>query len=323
MKRRRFIKYAGMGSVSLLAGVSNRVLAVETPENAKIASQAKQFADLQSFQFETVQLNSSGHEIARQSRQAEFLTVELGNNTALEMVAIKPGKFLMGASQDETFSAETEWPQHTVEIQPFAIGKYPITQAQWREIAAWPKVKRDLLVQPARFKGERHPVESVSWLDAMEFCDRLSKLTGVTYRLPSEAEWEYACRANSATPFAYGNTLTAEVANYGSHATYAAETPGGYQPTTTTVGQFPPNAFGLYDMHGNVWEWCADRWHDSYRGAPTTQAAWNDGGKTAWRSLRGGSWSDYPSHLRSAYRSGYPANALNRMIGFRVCSTFT
>jgi formylglycine-generating enzyme required for sulfatase activity len=229
----------------------------------------------------------------------------------------------MGAEPSEKFSTEPEWPQHSVEIEPFLIGKYPITQAQWQAISALPKVRRDLQVQPAHFKGEQHPVESVSWLDALEFCDRISNLTGVIYRLPSEAEWEYACRAGTITPFTYGNTLTDEVANYGSHTTYEQEPPDEYQPTTTSVGQHPPNAFGLYDMHGNVWEWCADQWHDSYHGAPATQDAWIGGGQTAWRSLRGGSWSDYPSRLRSAYRSGYPADALNRMIGFRVCSTFT
>jgi formylglycine-generating enzyme required for sulfatase activity len=322
MKRRQFIQYAGFGGVGLFAGLGEDAFALRRPadptSNAEMLED--RFENLQSFEFETVQIDRQGQEIDRQSRQARFFTVDLGNQTLLEMVAVSSGRFLMGATDGEKYSALREGPQHLVDVQPFFMGKYPVTQAQWGAVAALPKVNRDLDAHPSHFKGDRLPVESVSWLNAMEFCDRLSNLTGVSYRLPSEAEWEYACRAGSNTPFAYGETLTSQVANYGSEYAYAAEPVGDYRQATTPVGQFVPNALGLSDMHGNVWEWCADRWHETYAGAPSDGKAWLKGGNADWRSLRGGGWSDYPSRSRSAQRSGYPAEGLNRIIGFRVCT---
>jgi formylglycine-generating enzyme required for sulfatase activity len=325
MKRRRFIQYAGFGGVGLLAGFSERALAVKSPAERipNAGSWEDRFKDLQSFDFETVQIDRQGQEIDRQSRQAQFFTIDLGNNTLLEMVAVNPGGFLMGATNGEKYASEREGPQHRVDVRPFFMGKYPITQAQWQAVAALSKVNRDLVVQPSHFKGDRLPVESVSWLNAIEFCDRLSTFAGVSYRLPSEAEWEYACRAGTSTPFSYGETLTSQVANYGSEYAYAAEPVGEYRQSTTPVGQFSPNGFGLSDMHGNVWEWCADRWHNNYAGAPTDSCVWLNGGNEDWRSLRGGGWSDYPSRSRSAQRSGYPADGLNRIIGFRVCAALT
>lgn len=138
---------------------------------------------------------------------------------------------------------------------------------------------------PSRFKGEKRPVERVSWKDAVEFCQKLSALTGETYRLPSEAEWEYACRAGTTTPFYFGKTITSDLVNYDGNYPYGSGPKGTYRKETTEVGQFPPNAFGLYDMHGNVQEWCADTYHDSYQGAPTDGSVWEKGEKTSasWR----------------------------------------
>ena len=159
-------------------------------------------------------------------------------------------------------------------------------------------------------------MEQVNWYDAIEFCARLSKLTGREYRLPSEAEWEYACRAGTTTPFYFGETITGELANYD-----ASE--------TTPVGQFTPNAFGLYDMHGNVWEWCADTWHDSYDGAPSDGSVWLDNnqeenidGKSRfgiYSVMRGGSWGNNPNLCRSAVRYD-TYRRVNRYFlnGFRV-----
>ncbi|MCZ8162317.1 MAG: formylglycine-generating enzyme family protein, partial [Microcystis sp. LE19-196.1B] len=153
-----------------------------------------------------------------------------------------------------------------------------------------------------------------------EFCARLSKLTGREYRLPSEAEWEYACRAGTTTPFYFGETITGELANYRASGTYAGEPKGEDREQTTPVGQFPPNAFGLYDMHGNVWEWCADTWHDNYDGAPTDGSACIENGDDNRSPLRGGSWFYDPLYCRSAdrdypyyYRRDYPYYS-----GFRV-----
>jgi formylglycine-generating enzyme required for sulfatase activity len=164
-------------------------------------------------------------------------------------------------------------------------------------------------------------VEQVSWYDAIEFCARLSKLsklTGREYRLPSEAEWEYACRAGTTTPFYFGETITGELANYDVSNIYADEPKGKYRKETTPVGQFPSNAFGLYDMHGNVWEWCADDWHDNYEGAPRDGSAWTKNGNDNYSPLRGGSWCNYPDICRSAYRYYSSRRADYNYDGFRV-----
>ncbi|HEY9641333.1 MAG TPA: formylglycine-generating enzyme family protein, partial [Coleofasciculaceae cyanobacterium] len=239
MKRRRLIQYAGLGSVGLFTGVGSRSLAavIATPER-----QAKQLRQLQSFNFEVVKINQQGLEIDRHRQQSQFFAVALNASPPLEMVAVAGGRFRMGAADTERFSAPSESPQHQVAVQPFFISKYLITQSQWQAVAALPKVSRDLNPNPAHFKGMDLPVESVSWLDAVEFCDRLSQSTGTAYRLPSEAEWEYACRAGTSTPFHYGKTITSQVANYGSAYAYAAEAAGGYRQSTMPVGSFSPNA---------------------------------------------------------------------------------
>jgi formylglycine-generating enzyme required for sulfatase activity len=157
------------------------------------------------------------------------------------------------------------------------MAKTPITQAQWREVAGWPRVERDLDPDPSHFKGDSRPVEQVSWHDAMEFCHRLSQRTGKNYTLPSEAQWEYACRAGTTTPFHFGATISTEVANYDGNYVYGNGPKGTYREQTTDVASFPANAWGLHDMHGNVWEWCLDKWHDSYEGAPTDGNAWMEG----------------------------------------------
>ena len=245
------------------------------------------------------------------------------------MAEIPGGKFLMGTEDREIKRLckkyDREWfkwegPQHEVTIQAFYMSKYPITQAQWREIASRQdlKVERDLDPDPSYFKGDDRPVERVNYWDAVEFCQRLSKLTGREYRLPSEAEWEYACRAGTTTPFYFGETITSELANYDASYTYAEEAKGQYRGKTTPVEQFPPNAFGLYDMHGNLWEWCADTWHDNYEGAPTDGSAWIEGGDNTRSPLRGGSWNDNPLFCRSANRVGNRRGLSARNGGFRV-----
>jgi len=197
----------------------------------------------------------------------QSFTEDLGNGVNLEMIAIPGGTFTMGAPETEPQSHDNQRPQHLVTIQPFLIGKYAITQAQWKAVAKLPKIGFDLKPDPSYWKGNNRPVEDVYWYDAVEFCARLSENTGHNYRLPSEAEWEYACRAGTTTPFYFGETINTNQVNY----------EGQYQKHTTDVGSFPPNAFGLYDMHGNVMEWCADPWHDSYyNGAPTDGSVWDE-----------------------------------------------
>ncbi|NER94485.1 MAG: SUMF1/EgtB/PvdO family nonheme iron enzyme [Symploca sp. SIO1B1] len=275
---------------------------------------------LQSFDFNVVTVDSQGRETSRQRSQSEFFVEGLGNGVTLEMVAIPRGKFMMGSPTSEKGHGNSESPQHKVTVQPFFLGKYPVTQAQWKAVAALPKVNRDLETEPSWFKGDNHSVEQVSWYDAVEFCARLSKKTGRTYRLPSEAEWEYACRAKTTIPFHFGETITSKLANYKGTRTDNSEPQGEYREQTTPVGHFQvANAFGVYDMHGNVWEWCADSWHDNYQGAPTDGSTWNNDNNNDYRLLRGGSWLSYALSCRSAYRNfDFPGDLHNFAIGFRV-----
>ncbi|ODG99405.1 peptidase C14 [Nostoc sp. KVJ20] len=289
-------------------------------------------SELQVFQFEIVKVNASGQEVKRDRGKAEYFTEDLGNGVSLEMVYIPDGTFLMGTEDEEIerlvqkFSWDAfrrEKPQHEVTVQSFFMGKYPVTQGQWIRVAALPKVNCDLKADSSKFKGDKRPVEQVSWNDAVEFCDRLSSLSKYTnkqYRLPSEAEWEYACRASTNTPFYFGETITTELANFNGNSTYASEPKGKKRGETTEVGSFPPNGFGLYDMHGNVWEWCQDNWHDSYKGAPRDGSAWinND---NQYQILRGGSWFSNPKYCRCASRNnGNRAERGNffNAFGFRV-----
>ena len=285
-----------------------------------------------SFEFETVTVDNRGETINTEQHRAIYYVEYLGGKVGepaelkLEMVAIPGGTFEMGSPEDEPQRNDSESPQHTVTVQPFFMSKYLVTQAQWRFVAQLPQINRELKSEPSRFKGDDLPVEKVSWYEAVEFCDRLSKFTGRTYSLPSEAEWEYACRAGTNTPFHFGETISGDLANYRASSTYANEPEGEHrEKKTTPVGQFPPNAFGLYDMHGNVWEWCLDDYHDNYEGAPTDGSAWFDeendnlSQKQKRAVLRGGSWFDLPQSCRSAFRSFYSTrDYYNFSSGFRV-----
>ncbi len=264
--------------------------------------------------------------IRREKRKARHYLEDLGNNVALDMVLIPGGSFLMGSPEDEPERIGWESPQHPVTVDSFFMGKYPITQAQWQIVTEFEQVKRSLAPDPSEFKGDDRPVENVSWLDAIEFCDRLSKCTKREYRLPSEAEWEYACRAGTTTPFYFGNTITPDLANYDWDESYdnTQITKQKNFRGTTPVGQFGlANGFGLYDMHGNVWEWCQDHWHNNYEGAPINGSAWidPDASEEAARVRRGGSWLFGPWHCRSATRNYYVAGFRSNFNGFRVvCS---
>ncbi|WP_353737265.1 formylglycine-generating enzyme family protein [Moorena sp. SIO3B2] len=295
---------------------------------------------LQQWTFETPTVNHHGEIIKTTTYTASYFTETLTDNVELEMVAIPGGTFTMGSPESEKDSRSRERPQHNVTLQPFFMGKYPVTQAQWKAIASITdlKVNQDLDPDPSYFKEPyqgidrwQRPVEKVNWYQAVEFCQRLSKLTGREYRLPSEAQWEYACRGvteplkldsgESYPPFYFGETITGQLANYDASSTYADEEPGERSEGTTPVGEFPPNPFGLYDMHGNVWEWCADDWHDNYEDPPTDGSAWIDNNEpenvnaknnpnsatndenNPNSPLRGGYWAIYPTFCRSAFRN--------------------
>ncbi len=248
-------------------------------------------------------------EIQRQTKQGKRLVEKLSDRVDLEMVFIPPGSFMMGKESSQ---------QHQVNIRySFLMGKYPVTQAQWQAIMG---------NNPSHFKGEKRPVEQVSWHKAQEFCDRLSQHTGREYRLPSEAEWEYACRAETTTLFHFGKTITTELANYRgtddrdyqASGSYGKGPKGEYRKETTPVDKFDiANDFGLCDLHGNISEWCEDDWHDNYKGAPTDGSAWLLESSNR-KVLRGGSLSYVPDNCGSASRFfDYPESDYFN-IGFRV-----
>jgi formylglycine-generating enzyme required for sulfatase activity len=234
----------------------------------------------------------------------------------------------MGSPANELERSESESPQHLVEIRSFLMSKSPVTQEQWWLVAKLPQVNIALDPDPSKFKGKLRPVETVSWYEAVEFCDRLTQKTGKPYRLPSEAEWEYACRAGTNTPFYYGETITTDLANYrGTDWEFLVKTylgfygrgsRGIYREQTSDVGSFPPNAFGLYDMHGNVWEWCVDHWHENYQGAPIDGSAWLSENDNRYRLMRGGGWHVPPAACRSAYRAFNAPDDRDYSLGFRV-----
>jgi formylglycine-generating enzyme required for sulfatase activity len=289
--------------------------------------------EIQPFEVATIELERKWSTLGRKApvikrsrKQAQYFIEDLRNGVQLEMVSIPEGSFMMGSPGDEASRSNSESPQHQITVPAFFMGKYTVTQAEWKAVAALSQVNRELNPDPSQFKGANRPVEQVSWYDAVEFCDRLSQYTGRTYSLPNEAEWEYACRARTTTPFHFGETITSELANYRATETYGASVKGTYRKETTPVGSFnAANAFGLYDMHGNVWEWCLDDWHDNYEGAPTDGSPWFDdkndnlSQRKGSAVLRGGSWVSVPENCRSAYRDiNLTRDNRDFFIGFRI-----
>jgi formylglycine-generating enzyme required for sulfatase activity len=294
---------------------------------AKASSPSADDRKGQLFTFETVFVDRRGQVIKREPGQARQVAIDLGQGVTLEMVYIPGGTFFMGAAPNEADANSDEQPSHKVTVKPFYLGKYQVTQVQWQAIVG---------NNPSYFKGENRPVEQVSWEDSKAFCDRLSQRTGQTFRLPSEAEWEYACRAGTTTPFYFGETITPDLVNYNGDNPYGDAPKGKYRQETTPVGSFPPNAFGLYDMHGNVWEWCEDVWHENYEGAPTDGSVWEAkkgggllsnllGGGENRRLLRGGSWYNYAVWCRAAPRHVLTPDSRYYFIGLRVvlCAVWT
>ncbi|MBE9060502.1 formylglycine-generating enzyme family protein [cf. Phormidesmis sp. LEGE 11477] len=250
----------------------------------------------------------------------------LGGNIPLRMQLIPAGTFAFGATENE-LEQEYDRTQAEVSVPAFFLGRYPITQAQWQTVATWQPIVRSLNPNPSYFRGDDLPVERVSWYEAVEFCDRLAVRTGRSYRLPSEFEWEYACRAGTTTPFHFGEKITTEIANYkGAYngvTDYQNCYEGDYRQTTTPVNHFElANAFGLFDMHGNVWEWCQN--HGDYSRTTTNSRAWLTDETKTKRVLRGGSWATYPRRCCSACRLICFSSARDFRNGFRVsCSVYT
>jgi formylglycine-generating enzyme required for sulfatase activity len=273
---------------------------------------------IKSFAFKVVAVDATGKTVSTGSKEAMSFSEDLGAGVSLDMVLVPGGTYLMGSPDTEKQRFGEEGPQHNVEVPAFYMGKFEVTQAQWQAVASLPKVNRDLNPNPSNFEGVNRPVQNVSFQDAQEFCDRLSKKTGRPYRLPSEAQWEYACRAGTTTPFYFGEALPAEFVNYDGRSPYGAGEKGAFRKQTLAAGALDAaNGFGLYDMHGSMWEWCLDPWHSDYKGAPRDGGVWENGNRSL-RVIRGGAWNRIANHCRSAYRLKNPASGRHDVIGFRV-----
>ncbi|MCC3417205.1 MAG: SUMF1/EgtB/PvdO family nonheme iron enzyme [Microcoleus sp. PH2017_29_MFU_D_A] len=272
----------------------------------KIQKQLQNYLPI--FEFDVITVDAEGTENSRRKSFAHYFPEDLGDGVVLDMVYIPGGTFMMGSPATESPRNEREGPQHQVTVPAFYAGKYPITQAQYEAVMG---------NNPSYFKGEKRPVEQVSWNKAVELCWKLYEKTGKNYRLLSEAEWEYACRGGTATPFYFGETITTNLVNYDGRYSFGGAPRGPYREQTIDVGSFPPNAFGLYDMHGQVWEWCSDKCHHNYDGAPTDGSSWETGEDND-RVLRGGSWKDDAVSCRAAYRKYDSAVYWIKNRGFRV-----
>lgn len=274
---------------------------------------ASKIPSLKPFKFETAKLIRQLGLIRLRARwaidrgegRAKLFSERLEGGVTLEMVCIPEGNYQMGSVRKKEDYRER--PQHPVTLASFFLSRFPITQAQWRAVAETDKVRIELNPDPSSFKGENLPVEHITWFEAIEFCERLQLRTGRPYRLPSEAEWEYACRAGTDTPYYFGMNISSQLATY-----------DGNKQTSEVGSHRAANAFGLDDLHGNVWEWCADHWYEDYTDAPEDGSVRTTNFRNAYRVVRGGSWSDHPSLCRSAYRNGIPPE--NRIIasGLRV-----
>ena len=282
------------------------------------------------YKFITAKLDKKGKIIQKIDKERLQFIEDVGNGIKLELVEIPTGSFMMGTKSKDIEKVVSEYkrygrseedarrwlgwetPQHKVEVPTFYMGKYQVTQEQWEAIMG---------SNPSGFKGDdKLPVEQVSWDEAMEFCKRLSEKTNKVYRLPSEAEWEYACRAGTETPFGFGETINTDIVNYDGNYPYGEGAKGEYRAKTTVVGSLGvANDFGLYDMHGNVWEWCEDEWHDSYKGAPIDGSAWEkQEADNSSRVVRGGSWINNAYNCRSANRYMNAPGNQNISLGLRV-----
>ena len=295
---------------------------------SKITPPTLESLPLKQWKFQTIEVNDRAEVIAKPDRTVQTFEEEIAENLSIKMIIVPGGSFLMGSPEDELDSYSDEKPQHLVTVPSFAIGQFVVTQAQWKTIANLPKVKQKLNPSPSFHSGDDRPVERIDWFEAVEFCNRLTRLTRKLYRLPSEAEWEYACRAGTTTAFNIGPTIATDFANYRGKddvredqtisGRYGEGPEGVYRGKTTPAETFPASNFGLFDTHGNVWEWCADDWHENYDGAPIDGSVWDASNDSGSRVTRGGSFGLAPQLCRSAIRNSFPSGFRNSFLGFRI-----
>jgi formylglycine-generating enzyme len=249
--------------------------------------------------------------IASTSAQADPPTVGFTNSLGMKFAWIAPGTFTMGSPKEEEGRNEDEIQRQVTLTKGFYLGLHTVTQEEWTKL---------MDKNPSKFTGAANlPVEQVNWNECQEFIAKLAEKEKKPYRLPTEAEWEYACRAGTTTPFSCGDTISTEQANYNGGYAYGSGGKGVYREKTMPVGSFPPNAWGLFDMHGNVWQWCQD-WLEIHPKTAAPEAVTDPVGKTGnSRVLRGGSWIDNPVECRSAYRGGSQPALRHSLVGFRLC----
>lgn len=247
----------------------------------------------------------------RKTGKRKVVVLEIGGGQTMSFVRIEKGNFLMGAAPGEFLAEPDETPQRRVELsRDFYLGMYAVTQAQYRAVMGQ---------SPSAFKGDLLPVESVSWEDAVAFCERLTDRTKQRMELPTEAQWEYACRAGTTTPFHFGLKLNGDLANQNGNQPYGTEETGPYKETTVEVGSYPANPWGLYDMHGNVWEWCRDYYGPYDKVVGLTDPFQATKQVDFRRVLRGGSWSNLAWLCRAAFRRFHAPDSRDDDAGFRVC----
>ena len=295
--------------VSIPSGIPNK-------QTTKTSSSVSEFK----FTYVKTRIVSSGFlglgtrvELERQHGKTEYIRENLGSGVTIDLVRIPEGKFMMGSNEHDL-----EKPIHEVSLQELWMGKYTVTQKQWQTVMG---------NNPAYFKGDNLPIDSVSWHDAKDFCEKVSKSTGKNFRLPTEAEWEYACRAATNTPFHFGEIITPDLVNYNGKSPFSIASKGEYREKTVDVNAFEPNKWGVYQMHGNIFEWCLDDWHDDYSTKPVRL---KQNGNEPWgkmnsikddlrsRSIRGGSWGNIALNCRSAFRGRSSSHSHIFNLGFRV-----
>ena len=305
---------AGGGSIANIA----------PPDQARAADESKRLADL-TVQVKQQQEARQDSGVGRKADEEDVGRVPKVGQTfrdcsdgCPEMVVVPAGEFIMGSLANEAGRDSDEEPQRKVVIgYPLVVGKFEVTFAEWEACVAGGGCTSNRSPSDKGWGRGRRPVINVSWNDAKEYVSWLSRKTGKTYRLLSEAEWEYAARAGTTTPFFTGATITTDQANFDGNHTYGGSSKGEFRQETIEVGSFPANAFGLHDVHGNVWEWVEDAWHPNYQGAPNDGSVWR-GGDPSLRILRGGSWNYDPDILRSADRGRLHPDDRSIVIGFRV-----
>jgi len=328
--RRKVIAIIALIILTIIAVVLAKIVQLFRPPS-KLASKPS----LKTEPVTVVTVDNQGKKTQRR-QEIKYYTEDLGNGVNLYMVSIPGDVFKMGSPNDELGRTNNEGPQHNVIVKSFYMGMSPVTQKQWEEVAKLPQLKLLLNPKPSTFgdnspSDSNLPVETISWEEANEFCERLTQKFGRKYRLPSEAEWEYACRAKTTTPFHFGDTITPELANYDVNYAYGYGPKGTkeqYEGQTIPVNRnHPPNAFGLESMHGNVWEWCADSYQENYDNAPKDGSPWENKDSPNRvipdRVIRGGAWHNFPTSCRSATRNYKPQNIKTNSIGFRVVCDYS